>query len=158
MQVFGPCNGIVCLNDDENVVLCNPATREFKAVPVPPFSYSITQGTGFGYDSWDDDYNVVRIIQLFKDEEDVYVFDSQRVQVFDCRSDSWRHVEASVPLCVTHFPCFEMFFNGAFHFYGCPEDDDLVTESILAFDIHQEAFRQIPFPIVRSLAEEQTLF
>ncbi|XP_058181371.1 F-box protein CPR1-like [Rhododendron vialii] len=155
VQVFGPCNGIVCLTNNVNIVLCNPATREFKAVPVPPFSYprglkSLTEGVGFGYDSQDDNYKIVRIIELFNDDEDVYVYDSQRVQVFDSSSDSWRHVDASVPLCVTHFPCFEMFFNGSFHFYGCPEDHDPVTESILAFDIHQEVFRQIPFPVVCS--------
>ncbi|KAI8539648.1 hypothetical protein RHMOL_Rhmol09G0199100 [Rhododendron molle] len=163
VQAFGPCKGIVCLTDNVNVVLCNPATREFKAVPVPPFSYprglkSLTEGIGFGYDSQDDNYKVVKIIELFNDDEDVYVYDSQRVQVFDSSSDSWRHVDASVPLCVTHFPCFEMFFNGAFHFYGCPDDHDPVTESILAFDIHQEVFRQIPFPVVCSLAEEQTYY
>lgn len=38
VQLFGPCNGVVCLTNT-NDVLCNPATREFKAIPVPPFSY-----------------------------------------------------------------------------------------------------------------------
>lgn len=155
VQVFGPCNGVVCLTNTKDVVLCNPATREFKALPVPPFSYprgleSEIEGIGFGYDSVDDNYKVVMLVTLTKKGYH-FIYDSTRVLIFDSSSNSWRHVDACVPHYVAHFPCFELFFNGAFHFYGCAQDG---YDAIVSFDIREEVFRQIPFPIACSLNVE----
>ncbi|XAR51563.1 hypothetical protein NMG60_11006224 [Bertholletia excelsa] len=147
VQVFGPCNGVICLTNLYDIVLCNPAIREYRAVPLPPFSYprdlqSRTEGVGFGYDPITNDYKVIRISELFEDEYG-YSFDSFRVEIYNMSTDSWRHVDVDIPIDVGHFPCFEIFFNGAFHFYGC---DGVDSESILSFDITKEEFRSFGFP------------
>ncbi|GKU97502.1 hypothetical protein SLEP1_g10644 [Rubroshorea leprosula] len=65
MTLRGSSNGLVCLADQGNVIICNLSTRVFHNVKLLPeyttdkfwFSY----GYGFGYDSINDDYKVVRV-------------------------------------------------------------------------------------------------
>ena len=64
------CDGIICIADygqKPNVVLCNPATKEFKLLPesqLPLTSPELfpTVAVGFGYDHRLKNYKVVRLV------------------------------------------------------------------------------------------------
>ncbi|PON75740.1 hypothetical protein PanWU01x14_040000 [Parasponia andersonii] len=65
-NTVGSCNGLLCLEigepDLNSVILCNPATREFRYFPRPDFeSVGRRAGFGFGFDGDANDYKVVKI-------------------------------------------------------------------------------------------------
>ncbi|KAK3025745.1 hypothetical protein RJ639_040437 [Escallonia herrerae] len=151
LQMVGPCNGIVCLTDHHYIILCNPSIRDFKVLPAPSFNYpqglfSRTLGVGFGFDPHSSEYKVIRIAELYKDDESGgYGFRSINVEIYDLSSDSWREIDAVVPY-VWYFPCSELLFNGHFHWWA--DDEDHGGESMLSFHISTEVFKQIRLPDV----------
>ncbi|KAK3025753.1 hypothetical protein RJ639_040445 [Escallonia herrerae] len=151
LQMLGPCNGIVCLTDHRDIILCNPSIRAFKVVPAPSFNYpqglfSRTLGVGFGFDPHSNEYKVIRIAELHEDDESLgYSFHSVKVEICDMSTDSWREIAAVVPY-VWYFPCSELLFNGAFHWWA--DDEDHGGESMLSFHISTEVFQQIRLPSV----------
>ncbi|KAK3015960.1 hypothetical protein RJ639_007073 [Escallonia herrerae] len=151
LQMLGPCNGIVCLTDHRDIILCNPSIRAFKVVPAPSFNYpqglfSRSLGVGFGFDLQSSEYKVIRIAELHEDDESGgYSFHSVKVEIYDLSTDSWREIDAVVPY-VWYFPCSELLFNGAFHWWA--DDEDHGGESMLSFHINTEVFQQIRLPDV----------
>lgn len=64
----GPCNGLICISNEETIVLCNPAIREFNVVPRP-FSVSPQwriniSALGLGFDPTTNDYKVVAMFHF----------------------------------------------------------------------------------------------
>ncbi|KAM5554634.1 hypothetical protein ABKV19_022837 [Rosa sericea] len=58
--IIGSCNGLICIDvDQEGIAIWNPCTGESNVLPKPTDHY-IPQFSGFGYDSTNDDYKVVR--------------------------------------------------------------------------------------------------
>ncbi|KAK3025744.1 hypothetical protein RJ639_040436 [Escallonia herrerae] len=151
LQMLGPCNGIVCLTDHRDIILCNPSIRDFKVLPAPSFNYpqglfSTTLGVGFGFDPHSSKYKVIRIAELYKDDESGgYEFHSVNVEIYDLSTDSWREIDAVVPY-VWYFPCSELLFNGHFHWWAVDEDHG--GESMLSFHVSTEVFQQIRLPSV----------
>ncbi|KAK3025701.1 hypothetical protein RJ639_041706 [Escallonia herrerae] len=152
LQMLGPCNGIVCLTDHRDIILCNPSIRDFKVLPTPSFCYpqglfSRTLNMGFGFDPHSNEYKVIRIAELHEDDEDGagYVFHSVNVEIYDLSTDSWRGIDAVVPY-VWYFPCSQLLFNGAFHWWAYEEEHG--DEWILYFHISTEVFQQIRLPDV----------
>ncbi|KAK2997809.1 hypothetical protein RJ639_025745, partial [Escallonia herrerae] len=149
LQMVGPCNGIVCLTDHLVIILCNPSIRDFKVLPAPSFNYpqglfSRTLGVGFGFDPHSCEYKVIRIAELYEDDENWgYGFHSVNVEIYDLSTDSWREIDTIVPY-VWYLPCSELLFNGAFHWWA--KDEDHGGESILSFHISTEVFQQIRLP------------
>ncbi|KAK3025755.1 hypothetical protein RJ639_040447 [Escallonia herrerae] len=152
LQMMGPCNGLVCLTDHRDIMLCNPSVRDFKVLPAPSFNYpqglfSMTLGVGFGFDPLSSEYKVIRIAQLHEDDDDGagYVFHSVKVEIYNLSTNSWREINAVVPF-VWFFPCSELLFNGHFHWWA--DDEDHGGESMLSFHISTEVFQQIRLPDV----------
>ncbi|KAK3025749.1 hypothetical protein RJ639_040441 [Escallonia herrerae] len=151
LQMLGPCNGLVCLTDHDDIILCNPSIRDFKVLPTPFFNYpkglfSSTMGVGFGFDPLSNEYKVIRIAELHEDDESWgYRFHSVIVEIYNLSTNSWRGTDAVVP-CVWFFPCSELLFNGHFHWWA--NDKDYGGESILSFHISMEVFREIRLPDV----------
>ncbi|KAG5527801.1 hypothetical protein RHGRI_028670 [Rhododendron griersonianum] len=56
----------MCLSLNSNIVICNPATREFRLLPQPPCHSWHTNYLGFAFDSRTNDYKVVRVATLRK--------------------------------------------------------------------------------------------
>ncbi|KAK3001049.1 hypothetical protein RJ639_020458 [Escallonia herrerae] len=150
-RMLGPCNGIVCLTDHRDIILCNPSMRNFKVLPAPSFNYpqglfSSTIGVGFGFDPLSIEYKVIRIAELHEDDEDWgYKFRSVNVEIYNLSTNSWREIDAVVPF-VWFFPCSELLFNGHFHWWA--DDKDHGGESMLSFHISTEVFQQIQLPDV----------
>ncbi|KAK3001050.1 hypothetical protein RJ639_020459 [Escallonia herrerae] len=150
LQMVGPCNGIVCLTDHRDIFLCNPSIRDFKVLPAPSFNYphglfSRTLGVGFGFDTHSSEYKVIRIAELYEDDDGDYMFHSVNVEIYDLSTDSWREIYAIVPY-VWYFPSSELLFNGHFHWWA--DDEDHGGESMLSFHISTEIFQQIRLPDV----------
>lgn len=63
LQLLGACNGVVCLTRlgfNSTIVLCNPSMREFRVLPQPPSYKDYMSTLGFGFDSYTNDYKLVR--------------------------------------------------------------------------------------------------
>ncbi|XP_026398277.1 F-box protein CPR1-like [Papaver somniferum] len=87
---WGTCNGSVCLTTTckNYIVLWNPATKEFKELPVPIRSdnrFSYTK-YGFGYDDKIDDFKVISFLGI---QEKPHC----EVRVYTLKSSSWRRLE-----------------------------------------------------------------
>ncbi|KAK3025705.1 hypothetical protein RJ639_041710 [Escallonia herrerae] len=151
LQMLGPCNGLVCLTDHCDIILCNPSIRDFKVLPAPSFNYpkglfSSTMGVGFGFDPLSSEYKVIRIAELHEDDESWgYRFHSVIVEIYNLNTKCWRETDAIVP-CVWFFPCSEVLFNGHFHWWA--NDKDYGGESILSFHMSTEVFQEIRLPNV----------
>ncbi|KAM7494469.1 hypothetical protein LguiB_029078 [Lonicera macranthoides] len=150
LELLGPCNGIICLSWNGDILLCNPATREFKALPPCINNYLpgllINElGVGFGFDQHSNDYKVVRIVELFYD--DPFIHHDVKAELYKLSTDSWRPLNADVPY-VWHQPCFTPFFNGSFHWYA--QKDEFQYELILSFNMSTEVFEEIPLPSICS--------
>nr|BAQ18960.1 S10-locus linked F-box protein type-8 [Petunia x hybrida] len=150
-KLVGPCNGLIVLTDFDIIVLINPATKNYMLIPPSPFvcpkgfHRSFRGGVGFGFDSIVKDYKFVTISEVFMDSEWVPDEKEQKVEVYDLRFDSWRdlnHVDQQLPT-VYYYPCFEMLYNGAFHWYAI---NDRLDHVILSFDISTEIFHSIKMP------------
>ena len=127
LLLLSSSNGILCVTDNWNqTVLINPATREFKALPIPSFTQpnhlgSDTLAMGFGFDPKTSDYKVVRILEFYE-EDPRYSHDSYKTQVYNLSSNSWRQLETIVPAAdLPYQPCFDTLFDGAWHWYVCHE-------------------------------------
>nr|ABR18786.1 class S F-box protein [Nicotiana alata] len=150
-ELVGPCNGLIVLTDDDDIiVLFNPATKNYMLLPPSPFvcskgyHRSFIGGVGFGFDSIGNDYKFVRISEVFLDTYWGPEEREQKVEVYDLRSDSWRdlnHVDQQLPTIFWN-QCFEMLHNGAFHWYAVGD----LTYEILCFDFSTEIFRSMKMP------------
>ncbi|XP_073028943.1 F-box/kelch-repeat protein At3g06240-like [Primulina eburnea] len=144
VQIYGPCNGLVCIPVDNIIFLCNPALREFKPLPPPnipcPKGYEIWAFEfGFGFDPNTGAYKVMQISQIGADNyEDFHRFD-----LYDSASNSWKHIDEKLPM-ITCLPSFQTLFGGAFHWYAWEDINDYPY--ILCFDIRTEAFQLLDFP------------
>ena len=152
LQLLGHCDGIICLsNYRDDIVLCNPATKESMVLPkscLPCFSSNTnlipqTNAMGFGYDLKNQQYKVVRIVSYWEEFGDSLPLLS-RVEVYTMGTDSWREIKnVKVPAHVQFSPCFDIYFNGAFHWHAMDYNNN---EVILSFNMGEEEFQVIPMP------------
>ncbi|XVF39336.1 hypothetical protein PTKIN_Ptkin01aG0026400 [Pterospermum kingtungense] len=100
-KLVDSCNGILCLLDGSqthrSTMLWNISTGEYKVVELPYSWHQVNLLTlyGFGYDSFNDDYKVVRIVQ--KETNCVSGSPSliTEVKVYSLKTNSWRSCEES---------------------------------------------------------------
>ncbi|XP_028058835.1 F-box/kelch-repeat protein At3g23880-like [Camellia sinensis] len=83
--IGGLCDGLVCVyfveNYDDIIYIWNPTTGKHKILPSFGKGFILAISYGFGYDSSNDDYKVVRISNFN---------DSLEVKIYSLRTDSWR--------------------------------------------------------------------
>ncbi|KAL3503379.1 hypothetical protein ACH5RR_037828 [Cinchona calisaya] len=165
IQLFGTCNGIVCIaelarsvyyhSDKDKIYLCNLATRQF-LTPSPGhfgypngFEYSFTTSLGLGFDPSTRDYKLVKFVSYFSNE--ITTPPVIGVQIYQLRTNSWRNLGVT-PTAITHpwpsqnFPA-SILLNGSLIMHWCashPVDDK--TRRILSFNMCIEAFQNIEFP------------
>nr|BAJ52227.1 hypothetical protein [Pyrus pyrifolia]BEL64104.1 hypothetical protein [Pyrus pyrifolia] len=153
--IFGYCNGILCAEAGKMVLLCNPATREFKQLPVsclllpPPkgkFELETTfQALGFGYDCNAEDYKVVRIIENCEYSDDEQTFYHRialphTAEVYTTSSKSWKEIKIDISSDI--YSCSSsVYLKGFCYWYASGGE-----EYILSFHVGDEAFHIIQFP------------
>ncbi|XP_062005570.1 F-box/kelch-repeat protein At3g23880-like [Rosa rugosa] len=166
------CDGILCLTDGgKYIVLCNPAIKEFKLLPVPS-SNSISYGEGFGYDLKSKDYKVVRILSNGREEymdgmHKRVVIRPPTVEVYSLLTNSWKEIKIDNLITKTtiYWPqsYVSVYHKGILYWCGHEElrrknfivsdysedeedDEGEMKDSIISFDIGDEAFYVISFP------------
>lgn len=146
LQPLGPCNGIYCLSAIP-IILFNPATREFKAIPeshipCPPGTEILSRTPGFGFDSKSNDYKLVRFLWLWEQESHTEVT-APLVEVYTLSSDSWRKLE-SVPSCNFVRSRGSTYLKGVCYWWAY--DANSSDPEILSFDLSSEVFQVKPLP------------
>ncbi|KAI8032017.1 F-box/kelch-repeat protein [Camellia lanceoleosa] len=81
--IGGSCDGLVCVylveNYNDIIHIWNPTTRKHKSLPSFGKGFILSISYGFGYDSSNDDYKVVRISNFN---------DSLEVKIYSLRTNS----------------------------------------------------------------------
>ena len=136
--IVGSCNGLVCFSTslvDTKVVVTNPLTREVKKLQTVPLISGYSRSglcSGFGYDSFTDDYKVVMGTELNNDVGTLF-------RVLTLKSIVWK-VTRQVKYKL--YNPLGILWIGALHWFM--EYDD--KKVILSFDLSREEFKEIPQP------------
>ncbi|KAI9077778.1 hypothetical protein K1719_040264 [Acacia pycnantha] len=154
--VVGTCDGLVCIADYSildlaTLLIWNPSIRKYMVLPEPILTYSTGNRQhesyqlffGFGFDSKNKDYKVIRFVTLF-DKENV-----PQVEVFSLASRSWRSIPIRVaPFLLSQFlrNIPQVFVNGVVHWVVSRRCDDHILNFILSFDIVEETFGEVTLP------------
>nr|ADE43186.1 SFBB9alpha protein [Pyrus x bretschneideri] len=161
VELHGYCNGIVCVIVGKNVLLCNPATGEFRQLPdsslllpLPKGRFgleTVFKGLGFGYDCKAKEYKVVRIIEncdceYSEGEESYYerILLPHTAEVYTMTANSWKEIKIDVssdtdPYCIP-YSC-SVHLKGFCYWFACDNG-----EYIFSFDLGDEIFHIIELP------------
>ena len=156
-NLVGSCNGILCFSDfvtsmSNDVYLWNPSIRKFKRLPNTCLNQTqvLNVAHGFGYDSLNNDYKVVR----FSWTRTKWM-PPPEVEVYSLSSDSWKSVELGIswrPNVISYgfngilaFP----FVSGHLHWMiemieEGGGQERRYTSMILSFDVNGEKFKELP--------------
>lgn len=146
--ISNSCNGIVLVMS-EPPVLWNPFSREHKVLPdcsteypAPFESYSKT-AYGFGYDSRNDDYKVLRVVEFR--HEITHVWMASETKIYGLKSNSWRKLEGfPYPLPFLRGN-WRVHVNGALHTL-VEDPDNIDAARIMAFSVQTEKHYQLMMP------------
>ncbi|XP_062006622.1 F-box/kelch-repeat protein At3g17530-like [Rosa rugosa] len=161
--IIGHCDGIICLADSSNVILWNPALREFKLLNLEPYpDDQVMTSFGFGYDPKSKAYKVVNIGKPGEEEYgDGHLLNNPpTVQVYTLGTDSWREIKTgSLETETTNMwpEEFDMYFKGFCYWRGREQikefdnfcdrnEEEYVRQLIISFDTVDEVFHHILFP------------
>ncbi|PON63299.1 F-box domain containing protein [Parasponia andersonii] len=143
------CNGIICISglpENTNVLLCNPALREFKLITSSCFGPSIRRNRkrllGFGHDEVD---NVYKVVRMFYENGDLLGAEVHTVGV-DHRN-SWRRINIEAEELWTD--CNRVMYQELQCkriIYWLASGYCTVYRRIVSFDVHDEKFQLISLP------------
>ncbi|XP_057455154.1 F-box/kelch-repeat protein At3g06240-like [Lotus japonicus] len=153
--VRGSCRGFLLLDCNGSLCLLNPSTHVNKPIPSssPIYPEGFPHLCGFGYDSSNDDYLVVQVCA----EPRPSPLWLAHVKLFSLRANMWKYIEG------TNLPHMNLsrsrrselvfhsgdripglLFNEAIHWLAY--DRDKLVNVIIAFDLIEKAFLEIPRP------------
>lgn len=147
-DVTNSCNGLVLVSMGHKQLpfLWNPFTRKYKTLPdvsvdYPPGTDSSSAYTryGFGYDSQNDDYKVVRAVE-FRGAEFNWI--STEARIYSLRSNSWRKIP-DFNYRIPRTRDWAVHVNDALHTIVYIHNLD---PSILALDLRTEKTYLVPKP------------
>ncbi|KAK4269901.1 hypothetical protein QN277_022998 [Acacia crassicarpa] len=153
----GICNGLVCYADysllhSATILIWNPLLRKYVVLPKPIMTckkrdrqhyakYDLCFGLGF--DSKNNDYKVVRLMNLLSQQE------TPHVEVYSLVSHSWKRITVRVPQFLFRYLNYDwlppVFVNGAIHWI-VGRGDDFGYRFILSFDVTEETFQELMLP------------
>ncbi|GLT33846.1 hypothetical protein SLA2020_084040 [Shorea laevis] len=158
-QIVGFCDVIICLYNQDKVILANPVIRELRILPnscISPCSELESRsiiGVGFGYDLKTNEYKVVRV---YKDRKkgDCNFPPQRRAEVYSLSVDSWKEIdgpvmEMKIDNVVWEVPFIyrarlQRYWNGAYYWLGSTSDP--LKKVIVLFDITCEVFQYMTLP------------
>ncbi|XP_054778733.1 F-box protein CPR1-like [Prosopis cineraria] len=151
IKVLGSCNGLLCIcNVAEDIALWNPSIRKHRILPLLPVerrpesdaSLFAARVYGFGYDSFSDDYKLLRISYFI----DLHsrTFDSQ-VKIYSLRTNCWKTIQR-MPYALCCARTMGVFVGGALHWVVTRKLEPDAPDLIIAFDLKYENFREVPLP------------
>ncbi|PIA28141.1 hypothetical protein AQUCO_07200051v1 [Aquilegia coerulea] len=156
LEIFGICNGLVCVTDYFKFYVSNPLTKDYISIPSPDdvpilinnMSLSVY---GFGFDESSNDYKIFRMFTTStNDKDDIYEIQSY-ITVYTLGTNSWRTLEdmwCEYEICGDQY---NALVNGALHWMGTRPGAGLNTSIsripvLFCFDLKVEAFHEIPQP------------
>ncbi|KAJ1437937.1 Galactose oxidase/kelch, beta-propeller [Sesbania bispinosa] len=152
-QISGHCNGILCLSIDywprsKEVLLYNPATREFRCLPDTAMRLkpsSLALAVGMGYDPFTDDYKVIRIWKVDTYGNNGGVFSTNWVEEYALSTDSWTMLHnTNAGFFLFGIDCFAMCYKRTYYWWAFNREDK--SSIILALDMEDEVFKRVPTP------------
>ncbi|GLT33990.1 hypothetical protein SLA2020_085400 [Shorea laevis] len=150
MTLRGSCNGLVCLTDPENAILCDISTKDYCKVRFPPYKETtVSLSYGFGYDSINDDYKVVRVDYFYSKQIESYTND---IQVYSLRKDSWNSPQSNTLSCIQNSCRFKeddaVLLSGALHWVASRNSSNYHYEPnfAIALNLAEETFSKIVLP------------
>ncbi|KAK6916061.1 F-box domain [Dillenia turbinata] len=134
LKIAGSCNGLICFFFEGRYVIANPSNVSYRELPNPPNScFSGYVVDGFGYDSYSNDFIVVRVVtKPTADHPFLIQIRLQLVQVFSLKLNLWINVE-NVPRINVYQS--GVFLNGAIHWFA-EHFENVVALSLPSLD-HQ---------------------
>ncbi|XP_050135724.1 F-box/kelch-repeat protein At3g06240-like [Malus sylvestris] len=153
--IFGYCNGIACVEAGKKILLCNPASREFRKLsdsclllPPPKGKFELettSQALGFGYDCNAKEYKVVRIIENceYSDEEQTFyhrIALPHTAEVYTTDANFWKEIKIDISSTTYSCSC-SVYMKGFCYWYATDGE-----EYILSFDLGDETFHIIHLP------------
>ncbi|XP_059661238.1 F-box protein CPR1-like [Cornus florida] len=130
-RIVGSCNGLICFSDDLNG---NTTYSHYD------FFH------GFGFNSWTNDFKVVRIVYFCEFDMNGYK-SPPWVEVYELSTGLWRVSSAVVPLYGMIFSrSWHVFVKGASHWVASEKGKERNRYLILSFDMGSEVFREIMLP------------
>ncbi|XP_050384313.1 F-box/kelch-repeat protein At3g23880-like [Argentina anserina] len=159
--IIGHCHGIICLRNDNKVILWNPAIREVK-VTSPYVPDVFLSNLGIGYDPKSNNYKVVHISNGTREHygDGHILFNRPKVEVYNLGTDSWRQIMTGCLETETTnfwFKDFHMYFNGFCYWNGIEQlkeyqeyydhgENQLPKPVIISFDMGDEVFHTMLLP------------
>ncbi|XP_021750762.1 F-box protein CPR30-like isoform X3 [Chenopodium quinoa] len=147
VEFFNSCNGVICISDYHkiDVFLFNPLTKSYRKLPVkrnPKHDFVLF---GFGYDSNNDDYKVLRILQRHNCGKSSH----DEVQLYSLNNNSWKSVQGIPhPYYLPFADCHGVLVNEVLHYIVSSDELELQQCKMIAgFDIRTESFSLIDCPI-----------
>ncbi|KAL0353289.1 UNVERIFIED_CONTAM: F-box protein CPR1 [Sesamum angustifolium] len=145
--ISNSCNGIVVVMS-EPPVLWNPFSRDYKVLPECSVEYPVELDSysktsyGFGYDSPNDDYKIVRVVE-FRNET-THVWTHSETTIYSLKSNCWRRIEGfPYPLPFLR-GYWRVHINGALH---TPVEELHIHEArIMAFSVEREKHYEVTMP------------
>ena len=147
--LIGSCNGLLCLIDRRNEphapILWNPATREFRRLPMAPDKYKDRMFSHFGF-GFSPIINDCKIVRFLLNNQDKVIC---KVKMFSLRIGEWRDIEfdniKEVCFGYKDYVNFDVVSaDGVMFFRGSKSKMHAVTESVIvSFDFATEVFTVI---------------
>ncbi|XP_059647994.1 F-box protein CPR1-like [Cornus florida] len=152
LTMYGSCNGLVCLSNEETIRLWNPALRKLKTLPNsliidPNLDYLRTYlaHLAFGFLPGVNDYKVVRILCLRDDIYKPLPYKSQFLtEVYSLSTDSWKRIDVA--------PAYDFIgnrpaiVNGAAYWVAVKRTDEGNCCLLVRFDLGDEVFDEVMLP------------
>ncbi|XP_056699840.1 F-box protein CPR1 isoform X2 [Spinacia oleracea] len=139
VHLFGSCNGIICIADPSktDIFLFNPLTKSHRKLPANKILNSDIGYVlfGFGYDSKNDDYKVLRLVQGFTNDKMFY----SEAKLCSLNNNSWKSVEG-ISLYLIYADCHGVLVNEALHYIVNSEELGSSGKFIASFDLQNESF------------------
>ncbi|XP_074272294.1 F-box protein CPR1-like [Silene latifolia] len=163
VNILGSCNGVVCIASIDAAYAClyNPTTETHRLLPVQPSRFpkpnvDTIVGVlndhpkpmehlflyGFGYDSVNDDYKLLRILEFYSDSD----FVGTEVCLFSLKNNSWKYVDVvgNVFLnCGGVQECNATLFNECLYFVV---NNGEIKPFVRCFNLRTETFSVMDLP------------
>ncbi|KAG8372621.1 hypothetical protein BUALT_Bualt12G0085700 [Buddleja alternifolia] len=144
----GSCNGIMLISHSNgHNFLWNLLTREFRKLPPPKITIKKSTGLylsvrGLGYDCVADDYNVVKIAQVFDPRNRIL---KSETLVYSLKFDSWRKIK-DLPYRISRLGG-GILLNGALHWISTTKPFKSMDNLIIGLDLGSEDYRVLLLPV-----------
>ncbi|KAH9771369.1 F-box protein CPR1 [Citrus sinensis] len=152
--IIDSCNGLIAFKNDENgIALWNPSTEEH--LILPKFWGDLKDFMvvdGFGYDAVNDDYKVVRLVQLV-----IGNVGYTEIAVYSLRTNSWRRIRVDFPYYILH-GWDGTFADGHVHWLVTNNPEDYIENLIIAFNLKSEEFHEVPLPHLENRNDVLVMF